>query len=480
MHLLIPVFFNAPQGGVHENVRATALFMLARRHRVTLVCRPGPFAEQLREQGAGVIETDYGECSYAAALAEIRALHEREPIDLIHAHPFAARRLGVIAAQVLGLPCVVTMHGKYLDALPQTIDQLDAVFAVSEGIRHYLLSEGEVGHPEKLQVVPNTPDAKLFKAVKVAPPAEAEGRVVVSLVTRLDRDKAFILEVFYQAVVHAAARYPGRIHWQVVGQGTLEEAFAERVEALRGENSVSYTGWLQGEALRDAYCASAAVIAPGRCTLEAMSCGVPAIALGSKGYNGLVDGENWQLAVFTNFGGVGEKQAGYVEGSVERDLDRLMRSRAERRRLGRFGRQVVRQCFNAGEMHRRLLGFYQLAVAAYRAAPRPPVDESAFLELRLRGLAQHRPSPETLTIRLECEPADDLQFAWYLLRDGKVVEKLGYAPKPHREIALPGPGRYRVRCYVRDSEGGKIAFLGPEVEGPGDARVNGEEVKREG
>nr|WP_276316653.1 glycosyltransferase family 4 protein [Halomonas flagellata] len=464
--MLIPVFFNAPQGGLHENVRATVLFMLVRRHRVTVVCRPGPFAEQMREHGAGVIATDYAEGSFAAAMAKIRALHERAPIDLVHAHPFMARRLGMIAARVLGLPCVVTMHGKYLDSLPRTIAQLDAVFTVSEGIRHYLLTEGEVGQPEKLQVVPNTPDARLFKAVKVAPPEEAEGRVVVSLVTRLDLDKAFILDIFYQAVAHAAERYPGRIHWQVVGQGKLWEAFAERVEALRGENSVSYTGWLQGEVLRDAYCRSAAVIAPGRCTLEAMSCGVPAIALGSKGYNGLVDGENWQQAVFTNFGGVGEKQAGYKEGSVERDLDRLMRSRAERRRLGRFGRQVVRQCFNAREMHQRLLGFYRLAVAAYKTAPRPQVAEAEFLELRLRGLNQRQLSPDRLAVRLECEHAEELQFAWYLLRDGEVIEKLGYGPEPHREIPLPGPGRYRVRCYIKDGEGRKIAFLSPEVAGP--------------
>lgn len=79
MHLLIPVFFNAPQGGLHENVRATALFMLSRKYQVTLVCRPGPFAEQMREQGAEVIETDYAELSFATALAEIRALHQRQP-----------------------------------------------------------------------------------------------------------------------------------------------------------------------------------------------------------------------------------------------------------------------------------------------------------------------------------------------------------------------------------------------------------------
>lgn len=356
------------------------------------------------------------------------------------------------------------MHGKYLDALPQSIGGLDAVFTVSESIRHYLLTEGGVEAPEKLHVVLNTPDAQLFKAVKVAPLAEAEGRVVVSLVTRLDHDKAFILDVFYQAVAHAAERYPGRIHWQVVGQGTLQEEFTERAEALRGKNSVSYSGWLQGEALRDAYCQSDAVIAPGRCTLEAMSCGVPAIALGSKGYNGLVDGETWQQAVFTNFGGVGDKHEGYAEGAVERDLARLMRSRGERRKLGSFGRQVVRQCFNANEMHQHLLGFYRLVVAAYKAAPRPKVAESEFLELRLRGLEQEQPSPGRLRITLHCEPAERLQYAWYLLRDDKVIEKLGYQPEPSREMALPEQGRYRVRCFVRDAEGRKIAVLSPVVE----------------
>ncbi|WP_334064980.1 glycosyltransferase family 4 protein [Limimaricola cinnabarinus] len=376
MHLLIPVFFNSHQGGLHENVRATVQFMLSRQHHATVVCRPGPFAEQLREQGVGIIETDYAEEAFAAALTEIRALHERHSIDLIHAHPFASRRLGLIAAQVLGLPCVVTMHGKYLDALPHTVGKLDAVFTVSEGVRHYLLTEGGVAYPEKLHVVPNTPDCQLFNAVKVTPLEEAEGRVVISLVTRLDQDKAFILEVFYKALEHAAVYYPSRIHWQVVGQGTLQESFAEQMEARRGENTASYTGWLQGEALRDAYCKSDAVIAPGRCALEAMSCGVATIALGSKGYNGLVDGMIWQQAVFSNFGGVGDS---YVEGSVERDLDRLIASRAERRRLGGFGQQVVRQFFNARDFHQRLLNFYQLAVAAHRDAPRPTVPEAELL-----------------------------------------------------------------------------------------------------
>lgn len=65
MHLLIPVFFNAPQGGLHENILAGVRYMLAKRHRVTVVCKPGLFAERLRVAGVDVVETDYS--SFAVA-----------------------------------------------------------------------------------------------------------------------------------------------------------------------------------------------------------------------------------------------------------------------------------------------------------------------------------------------------------------------------------------------------------------------------
>lgn len=438
--------------------------MRSMRHRVSVVCKPGPFAIGLRHEGIYVIETEYSQIETSKNIEAIENLHNKYKIDLIHAHPFASRELGLIASQVFGLPFVVTLHGKYQDELTSYIEKTDVVMTVSEGIRHYLLTDGSIDNPEKLHVVPNTPNSDLFQPTKATPLPEAGRRMIISLVTRLDSDKTFILDIFYQAVAYAAEVYPGRIHWQVVGQGTQEQTFFEKVEALRGKNTVSYAGWLQNEALRDAYCISDAAIAPGRCALEALSCGVPVIALGSKGYNGIVGSETWQEAVFSNFGGVGNKHEGYIAGAVEQDIDLLMISADYRHDLGTFGRQLVHQFFNADDIHQRLFGFYNLAIASYKAKPRDTVSKSDFLALRLRNLKLERLDSKTLRLTMLCEPLKGLKFAWYLIRDDKVVEKYMYKLEPTHTINLVNAGRYQVRCFVQDEKKRKLSVYSPIID----------------
>ncbi|PSJ48363.1 hypothetical protein C7I36_00645 [Zobellella taiwanensis] len=458
MHILTPVFFNAPMGGLHENIYASACFMLSKGHQVTIICKPGPFSEKLRKKGIQVIETDFSLHLFSEILTAIETLHSKQPIDLIHAHPFISRQLGFITSQILGLPFLVTLHGKYIDELPKYIGKTDAIFTVSEGIRNYLLNEGRADCPEKIHIIPNTPDSKLFKKVSTTPTCKNEKRVTIALVTRLDKDKSFILEVFYQAVIYAAEKYPERIHWYVVGQGTLQNEMAEKLEALRGKNQVTFTGWLQDEALRDAYYRSDAAIAPGRCALEAMSCGVPVIALGSKNYTGLIGPQTWQKAVFTNFGGVGNKQADYIAGSIEADLDTLMHSAKSRHQLGKFCRNIVFQFFNDNQTHQRLLGHYQIIRDAYQAQPRPKLPRSNFLEMRLQRIHIKKSTADKLQITLECEEPETLQFAWYIERDKEIIEKRMYQPNPKLDIKLEPQGQYRVQCYIRDQTGQKASL----------------------
>lgn len=244
----------------------------------TIVCPPGSFADSLINYEVGVIRTDYSDLELT--IKDALEVHAVDPIDLVHAHPFSSRKFGLALADRLNVPFVFTIHRQYTDDIAQYIEKITTVLTVSPGIRDFVLGKN-VGAPEKFQVVPNVPDTEFFQPVfkKTKGP---EDKLQIALVSRLDQDNFFILDVFADAVEYAGSHYPGKLTWVVVGDGTQTVEFRARLEAVRGDNVIEFQGWLEGEALRDAYQSSDFVFSPGRCALEAMSCGVPAIAVGGE------------------------------------------------------------------------------------------------------------------------------------------------------------------------------------------------------
>lgn len=361
MHVVIPVFFKASHGGLHENVLATARFLVDYGHKATIVCPAGPFADSLAGYGVGVIRTDYSDLELTNKNA--LKVHAVDPIDLVHAHPFASRKFGLALAEQLDVPLVLTFHGKYTDDLSRYIDKVSAVLAVSSGVRDYLLGE-KAKSSEKFHVVPNVPDTDFFQSL-LEKTQSVEKKLSVALVSRLDKDKDFILDVFADAVEYAAKQHSGKLTWVVVGDGTQSEAFRARLEAVRGGNAIEFRGWLEGETLRSAYQASDFVFAPGRCALEAMSCGVPAIAVGSKSYCGLVNAHTWQQGVYSNFGGVGNQHKDYKPEMVFRDMDSLLASKSYREGLGGFGIKITQLFFDSQKVHEQLLGIYRLVILSH-------------------------------------------------------------------------------------------------------------------
>src|SRR5699024_2446698 len=104
------------------------------------------------------------------------------------------------------------------------------------------------------------------------------------------------------------------------------------------------------------------IIAPGRSAIEGMACGKPVIAVGSKIYIGLITQQNWQSAVYSNFGGAGKKFADYEVASIENDLDYLLDDKDNINRLGSFGNEVARQFFDADYINKKLFGLYKISM----------------------------------------------------------------------------------------------------------------------
>jgi glycosyltransferase involved in cell wall biosynthesis len=365
MNILICVFFRAPFGGLHANVFSTARHCLRRGHRVTVVCREGAFREQLAAAGVHTIATDYSsaEGSLASVLADSGG-----PYDVIHAHPFASRELALQLGRKLAVPVVMTYHGMYEDELANLAGEYAAIVAVSAGIRDHLASVFP-GCRHKLFVAPNGVDRSLFRPHEGSPQVALDGvhrKTRIALVSRLDRDKRLVIEILLKALRHSAEAHRGQVSWTIVGEGSELDAVKAEAAALarRGDFEVYFAGWLQGEQLADAYRDSDVVIAPGRCALEAMACGRPVIAIGSKQYVGLITPDNWQAGAYSNFGGLGRGLEGYEEGRVERDLSMTIANPELRSALGALGVKLTLNFYDDEAINEHLLALYETCASS--------------------------------------------------------------------------------------------------------------------
>lgn len=346
MNVLLPVFFHSAMGGLHRHILSSVKVLIREGHEVTVVCKPGPFAEEVEALGGQVMRTDYSNEDVTRVIDAVGT----QSFDLVYAHPFDSRQVGLAVAETHGIPFVLVIHGMYDDEIEQYHASVSRVIAVSERIAVHLV-EHCPAIESKLIVIPNgVDDAFVPNATKVT-----SERVTGLFTSRLDADKLFILDVFLDALEDERIKSLP-IDWLIVGDGTQREKYASRYEkALEGTSqTMEWLGWVEQDDLPEVMRRADFVIAPGRSALEGMAVGKPTIAVGSKSYQGLVTPSTWQDIASTNFGGIGNKYEGYSPGQIGEAILELM-DETTRRELARFSAALVDEHFRDEAAQRLLL-----------------------------------------------------------------------------------------------------------------------------
>lgn len=356
MNILIPVFFNAPLGGLQDHVQAIARALRDSNHRPVVACKPGPYSTRLQADHIQVLETSFTDLE-----ADIAACCAQGPFDLVHAHPFASRRLGLETARELGVPFIVTFHGTYLDSLSAWSEDVDCAIAVSGSIRDFLIRSKSI-EPERISVIPNGVDTSVFQP-KVERGRKRNALPLVLFASRLDSDKQFIIDLVLEAwnEIIDSGRFDHS--WLVVGDGSerpVLERLAHQVNDAAGRDMVNFFGWAESIELPQLMQGSDLVIAPGRSALEAMACGIATIALGSKGYVGLIEPSNVMHGVYGNFGGHGNRDRGSANGRLYGDIRRALQDPAGSAELGNIGLHTVETFFDQQNLNEHLLRLYSL------------------------------------------------------------------------------------------------------------------------
>ncbi len=369
MHVFIPVFFNAPLGGLQSHVLAQVCALLRAGHQCMVMCKPGPFSASLRALGVRVLESDFSDVDDAAAAACA------DRYDLVHAHPFLSRAVGMEVARRQAVPLIVTFHGTYTDSIDTYQSEVDIVIAVSAAIRDFLLS-ADACPASRILVLPNGVDTDVFTAAEAdfdmlrrSVPALAEFRPRTSdrhvlFVSRLDPDKAFILDVVKDAWDCVRRTQAYDLTWWVAGDGVLRQEMEQAAQELNesaGRRLVTFVGWQDEPNLALLYNNCHLAIAPGRSALESMACARPVIAIDSKGYVGLIDSTNAAEGIYGNFGGLGRKHEEYEAGTMFRDIERVVYHDRELEQLGRLSGAMVDAFYRQVDLDQTLLRVYEMA-----------------------------------------------------------------------------------------------------------------------
>lgn len=361
MNILYIVHFHAPMGGLHENVYSSALYMKSKGCKVYVMLKSGPLAERLKAQEIQTVETEFGAGVPAvnSSVAQLKDLNIK--FDLIHFHPGLSKYPAVKYAREHDIPLVETYHGMWHDDLNKHAGKLSAIITVSESIKLNLQSRLKRLH-DRYYVIPNGYDSSLFTEPVYYDKNKNE--LNVGFVTRLDDDKQFIMDILLLAVNHIKTKTGMKINVHLIGDGTKKEEFIRLCEEVFTDtpHSIISKGWLVDQALKEAYIDCDIIIAPGRSAIEGMASGKPVIAVGSKNYIGLIKQDNWQFGMYNNFGGIGEKFAGYEIGSVEADLDYLLDSRERIKLLGEFSYKIASQFFDADKLNQKLYELYEILI----------------------------------------------------------------------------------------------------------------------
>ncbi len=327
--VLIPVHWLTDFGGLHENVIDTAEALLAGGWQVTVMAPPSKVIGRFIGAGAKYIEDPMEDLDASVAHALSNG-----PFDLVHAHPFQARRVGMAVAQAQGIPLGVTIHCGYDDEFAQYGAVVQAIICVSSHIAEFV---GQLCPrlADKLVVIPNGVDFDTFSPHEERRDTQ---RTTIAIASRLDPDKGVLSQAIGDLVDHLVETgSPDQFELRVAGDrfyGPSANPLTEAIDRAAASAAVNVVrvGWLsERRALRQFLADADVVVAPGRAAMEAIACATPTIAAASRGYIGLVTaGRTLALAHATNFGGIQEEATRYSPAAIVEDFHQaLLMTRAQ-------------------------------------------------------------------------------------------------------------------------------------------------------
>ena len=286
-------------GGVERGTLEVAQALVERGHRALVMSAGGRLVAPLTKAGAEHFAWPIGRKSLKTLLLvrRLRRFLVEQKVDIVHARSRVPAWIAYLAWRGMNPATrprfVTTVHGMYgVNRYSRIMTRGEAVIAVSDTVREYILENYPDTPPERIHVIHRGVDGRAYPHGWKPDPAwqgaffaqfpNAAGKLIVTLPGRITRLKG------HEAFIELIARLKRRglpVHGLIAGGASSSkkrylQKLRYRVRSLGLESDISFTG--QRDDLKNILAISSLVLSLstqpesfGRTTLEALRLGVP-------------------------------------------------------------------------------------------------------------------------------------------------------------------------------------------------------------
>ncbi|WP_026884669.1 glycosyltransferase [Clostridium akagii] len=323
----------------------------------------------------GIFEDAFGQCGIKVvrismnvevkSIEEIKYLIDMEGINLLHCHLNKSMSLGREIYNKYNIPYVITLHGMFYskEIFLSSCIAAKAIIAVSSPVKKFFAENTGAEFQGILRVIPNGIDTETFKPninhkfirQNLGIPKNA---IVILYCSRLGWGKGAIAKSVLSSFKEISLKL-NNIYLIILGEGERKENITGAAKELNlslHRKAVHVIGARYD--VLSYYLESDIIIGTGRVVLEALSCERLVIAIGNKGYAGIVGEENKEEMWNLYFGDHEGKVDNYNK-NITASMEYLIQSIGKSLKLPKWSREWCKEKFEARKIADEIIGLYK-------------------------------------------------------------------------------------------------------------------------
>jgi glycosyltransferase involved in cell wall biosynthesis len=347
-------------GGTEKYILSVSRYLISRGNQVGIVSQGGPLEKEFKRSGI-VVHLLQGK-TFLNHVYCLSMIISKSKYQCINAHDSLSFSLATTLRRKYNIPVIITVHGDYNNhsALLAASKVSESVISVSPLLSKWLIRRNI--NSRKIHMIPNginvadynslSEKKKWRKGLRLSQVAK-----VLVYAGRFTSDKYPIAKNVILAS-EMVAKHNYNFNAFFIGPGSLRsklQQLASKVNHRLGRRAIIVRSPLT--LIQRAYYAADVVVGTGRVALEALACARPVIAVGVKGYCGIVKPQNINKIIQHHFGDHGAFAPITVK-KLAADIRSLLKQPDLAKSLGKSGSEIVKKRFSIDKIGALLMQRY--------------------------------------------------------------------------------------------------------------------------